>query len=77
VTHWNDPPPYKLPPEGGGCQTGLMILIGIILLLPGLCTIYIVVLHPNRSGPLPILIMILIITIGGGIGLIWGAIRRG
>jgi hypothetical protein len=33
------PPPPPLPPPRSGCLTALMILIGCILLLPGLCVL--------------------------------------
>jgi hypothetical protein len=53
-----------------------MVLGGIILLLPGLCTLLFAVYNRNASGPLLPLIMILIVTIGGGTALIWLAMRR-
>lgn len=32
-------PPHAPPPARHGCMTALMFLIGIILLLPGLCAV--------------------------------------
>jgi hypothetical protein len=33
------PPPSPPPPQRNGCLTGFLVVTGIILLLPGLCTI--------------------------------------
>jgi hypothetical protein len=32
-------PPFAPPPPRGGCLTAFMILVGIVLLVPGLCAL--------------------------------------
>jgi hypothetical protein len=74
MSNWSDRPPYEPPPEGAGCITVLMILAGFILLVPGLCVAWIA-FRQNTWGP-PSGVILLILAIGGGIALIWGAVRR-
>ena len=73
------PPPRQLPPpERSGCLTAIMILIGIVLLLPGLCALVFGVLSLSEpgsaSGIVPFVIVGLLVGFGG-IMLIRAAIR--
>jgi hypothetical protein len=36
------PLPPRLPPPQSGCVTALMVVIGIILLLPGVCSLFLI-----------------------------------
>ena len=38
------------PPPRSGCATALMVIVGIILLLPGLCAILLTSLVPGHFG---------------------------
>jgi hypothetical protein len=65
------------PPPRHGCITALMVLIGIVLLLPGLCAVIFGVLSigPHAdSGFAPLIIIGLLVGFGG-IMLIRSAIR--
>jgi hypothetical protein len=72
------PLPPPLPPERSGCLTALMVTIGIILLLPGLCALLfglgtpgtLISLHPDPVVLLGVLVGCL------GVVLIWYAARR-
>ena len=49
------PPPPSMPPppppsQNSGCGTAVLILFGLILLLPGLCTIMITNGHVEKGG---------------------------
>jgi hypothetical protein len=68
--------PRQPPEEGSGCLTAILIAIGIILLLPGLCSLIFVFggLVKNAEDAL---FAAILMTIGAaGVGLIWWAIRR-
>jgi hypothetical protein len=70
------PPP---PPQRNGCLTALMIVVGAILLLPGICGVIIVGLDPHELmvDPYTLLGVLGLIALGvGGIVLIWLAVRR-
>jgi uncharacterized membrane protein HdeD (DUF308 family) len=74
-----DPPRAPTPlPQRSGCLTGLMIVIGIILLLPGLCAIIfggIALTEPRfDSSFLPSILFGVAVGIGG-IFLIRAALR--
>jgi hypothetical protein len=70
------PPPPAPPPQRSGCLTALMILIGAVLLLPGICALAFVS-HSMLVDPLGLLILLVCLAIGvGGIALIWAALRR-
>jgi hypothetical protein len=79
MSEWSNRPPYEPPPEGGGCLTAFLILLGIILLLPGLCAVLIIGSDPrhvlNDSTTLSACLIFLAVS-AGGIALIWGAVRR-
>jgi hypothetical protein len=71
-------PPPPLPARSG-CLTALMILVGAILLLPGICGIIIVGLDPHELmvDPNTLLAVLGLIAVGvGGVALIWFAVRR-
>ena len=73
------PPPRQLPPpERSGCLTALMVLIGIVLLLPGLCALVFGVLSLSEPGfasdIVPFVVLGLVVGLGG-IMLIRAAIR--
>jgi hypothetical protein len=66
------------PPPRSGCLTGVMILVGIVLLLPGLCAlVFGGVALSDRSFPSDIggLILLGLLVGCGGVALIWAAIR--
>ena len=73
------PPPSPPPQARGGCATALMIGVGIVLLLPGICGIVIAGLDPHELmvDPNTLLAVVGLIAIGGGgVALIWRAVRR-
>ncbi len=72
-------PPPSPPPARSGCLTALMIGFGILLLLPGLCALMIVGFDPKdafgNATTVAACLSFLAVS-GGGIVLIWWAIRR-
>jgi hypothetical protein len=60
-----------MSPERDGCVTALLIIVGVILLLPGLCALIVphavFSLHPNPTALLAVLVACL------GLVLIWYA----
>lgn len=80
----DNPPSWPTPPDlgsapGRGCLTALMFLVGVILLLPGLCALLFAFSAVSaRSWPSDIGSLILVGLLVGGIGiaLIWAAFRR-
>ena len=67
-------PPDNIPPPRHGCLTALMVLVGAIFLLPGLCVLAIT--KDLHSDPLFGLIAIIAFVVGvGGIVLIRLALR--
>jgi hypothetical protein len=76
----SDPGNNQTPvPAPGGCLTAVMILVGIVLLLPGICAIILIgldsreILHDASLG----LATIAMLGVGaGGIALIWWAVKR-
>ena len=72
-------PPPPPPPQRNGCLTAVLILVGIVLLLPGICGVIIVALDPHELmvDPNTLLAVLGLIAVGiGGIVLIWFAARR-
>jgi hypothetical protein len=72
-------PPPSPSPARNGCLTALMIGIGIVLLLPGVCAVLIVTFDPQHGlGDQTTLLACLglFAVTGGGIALIWTAVRR-
>ena len=71
-------PPPPLPPKRDGCLTAIMVLVGLVLLLPGLCAIIFGVgnLTSSRPDSMVTLLVLLGLLIGvGGVLLIRAAIR--
>jgi hypothetical protein len=67
-------PPDNIPPPRHGCLTALMVIVGIIFLLPGLCTL--AVAKDLHADPLFGVIAIIAFVVGiGGIILIRLALR--
>ncbi|HTC98088.1 MAG TPA: hypothetical protein VK734_10205 [Bradyrhizobium sp.] len=72
------PPPLspRLPPEQrSGCLTAILIVIGIILLLPGLCSLIFVFGGLVKSAEDVQFVIALGLASCAGVGLIWWAIR--
>ena len=67
------------PKQGGGCGTVLLILIGLVLLLPGFCSLIFIGLSLQGSGGLrgfEGLWLFTFLIAALGITLIWQAVRR-
>jgi drug/metabolite transporter (DMT)-like permease len=70
------PPP---PPESSGCMTALAMLLGLVLLLPGICAIILMGLDPHEilhDPSLALLIVTLLAVGAGGVALIWWAVKK-
>jgi hypothetical protein len=73
------PPPPRQPQQRNGCLTALMILVGIVLLLPGICGVIIAGVDPHELmvDPNTLFGVLGLIAVGvGGVALIWFAVRR-
>jgi hypothetical protein len=73
-----DNAPLPPPPERDGCLTLLMVLVGIVLLLPGLCAVIFGVAYLRDShfdSSLMAIILLCLLVGFGGIMLIRAAIR--
>lgn len=72
------PPPIapRPPEERSGCLTAIMVVSGIILLLPGLCSLIFVFGGLVKSAEDLQFVIALGLVGCGGIALIWWAIRR-
>jgi hypothetical protein len=68
------PIPVAAPPRRNGCVTAFLVLVGVVLLLPGLCTMAFLGGHTDPTMSLIALITFLIAL--GGIGLIVFALSR-
>ena len=69
------PPPPPQPEERNGCLTALMVVIGIILLLPGLCSLLFVFGGLVKNAEDVQFVLALGLVGCGGVALIWWAIR--
>ncbi len=73
------PPPVPPSPGRSGCLTALMVVVGVILLLPGLCAVIfggIGLSQPHfDSGFMPFVLMGLLVGCVG-VAMIWAAFRR-
>jgi hypothetical protein len=66
------------PPRRDGCLTAFMVIVGVILLLPGVCALIFGfgTLSSSSSDPLVTgLVTLGLLVAVGGISLIWAAIR--
>jgi hypothetical protein len=76
--------PPEIPPgpaarpreENSGCLTAILIVIGIILLLPGLCSLIFVFGGLIKSAEDVQFVALLMMLGAAGVALIWWAIRR-
>jgi hypothetical protein len=68
------PAPVAAPPQRNGCLTAFMVLVGMILLLPGVCTMAFLGGHSDPTMSLIALITFLVAL--GGIALIVFAVSR-
>ena len=71
-------PPPSPPPARNGCLTALMVGIGIVMLLPGVCAMLIIGYDPRHAfsrDNLSAFFSFFAIS-AGGIVLIWAAVRR-
>ena len=67
-----EPPQASTRPQRNGCVTAFLVLVGVVLLLPGLCTM---VFFGNGLASTPIGGITLVIALGG-IALIVAALVR-
>jgi hypothetical protein len=71
-------PPVPSPPPRNGWLTAFMVIVGIVLLLPGLCAIVFGVGNLGSSSPDPMITLLVFMGLAvgaGGILLIRSAIR--
>jgi hypothetical protein len=72
-------PPREPPPaQRDGCLTAIMVLVGVVLLLPGLCAIIFGVGNLTSSSPDSVVTMLVLLGLAigaGGVLLIRAAIR--
>ena len=74
--------PQQPPPSGParpGWVTPLLLLIGAVLLLPGICAIILIGIDPHELvvDSMYLLLILGLLAIGaGGVALIWWAVRR-
>jgi hypothetical protein len=79
MSQLSTPPPPPASPPSSGCLTALLIGIGILMLLPGLCAVLIVGFDPAHAFNDPTTVSALLgffAISAGGIALIWWAVRR-
>jgi hypothetical protein len=72
-----EPPPIPAaaPPQRDGCLTAFLVLVGVLLLLPGVCTM--AFMSGEGSDPTMSLIALVTFLVAlGGIGLIAFALQR-
>jgi hypothetical protein len=72
------PPPASPPAQRDGCLTALMVIVGVVLLLPGLCAIVFGVGNLTSSSPDSVITMLVLLGLAigaGGVLLIRAAIR--
>ena len=74
------PEPVLTPDAGGGCASVLMLLAGIVMLLPGLCSLAFIVTDSGgsltRDSSIVALWIICLAISAAGIFLIRAAVRR-
>ena len=69
------PLPPALPPEPSGCLTAILVVIGIILLLPGLCSLLFVFGGLVKNAEDVQFVALLMMIGAAGVALIWWAVR--
>jgi hypothetical protein len=69
-------PPPRPREESSGCLTAILIVIGMILLLPGLCSLIFVFGGLIKSAEDVQFVALLMMLGAAGVALIWWAIRR-
>jgi hypothetical protein len=69
-------PPPRPRKESSGCLTAILIVIGMILLLPGLCSLIFVFGGLIKSAEDVQFVALLMMLGAAGVALIWWAIRR-
>jgi hypothetical protein len=74
------PPPLADPPPRNGCLTALLVVIGLILLLPGLCALIFTIGSLSSPGGFDstFLSLVLFGLMAGAVGvaMIWWAVRE-
>ena len=70
------PPPTGRPQGLGGCLAAFLILVGIILLLPGLCSLFFLGMIGGGGGSLVLLWLVCLLISVAGIILIQYAIKN-
>jgi len=66
--------PVAAPPQRNGCLTAFMVLVGVILLLPGLCTM--AFFNGNTDPSMSLIALITFLVALGGMALIAFALLR-
>jgi hypothetical protein len=70
-------PPDSAPKQGlGGCLTTLLVLVGIVLLLPGLCSLIFMGAAGGGGGGLALVYLLTFAIAAGGVMLIRYAVRN-
>ena len=67
--------PPRPPPQGDGCLTALMVVIGIVLLLPGLCSLFFIFGGLVKTASDVQFVAGLLLVGALGVALLWWAIR--
>ena len=71
------PPPTGRPKGLGGCLVAFLVLVGIVLLLPGLCSLAFMIAFGGRdAGPIGLLWLVCFAIGIGGIMLIRYAVKN-
>jgi len=73
----NVPPPLppRPPPQRDGCLTAIMVVIGIILLLPGACSLFFIFGGLVKSAQDVQFVASMLLVGALGVALLWWAIR--
>jgi len=76
----SQPPPSSIPPtpqpnQRNGCLQALAIIVGIVLLLPGLCAIILLGAGPRIAREDVLFLLLMLAISAGGVVLIWSAVR--
>jgi hypothetical protein len=71
-----EPPPALPPQERNGCLTAIMVAIGVILLLPGACSLFFIFAGLVKTASDVQFVVALLMAGGFGVVLLWWAFRR-